>query len=122
MDELSEHDTAEGALLARLVDAGAQSVLEVDDAWDAYRAACEIYPALLEHDLPHAGAMYAAWAELTDVFETGRTPIPDAHAALCRAAAAWLRRPDTPTSEHVEHWLAFANGEVRSLYERAGDF
>lgn len=122
VDTANDEDARDGAFLSQVVDPGARRILEASDPWQAYRVANDTYPALLDHDLPHSGALYVAWAELTDLFETGKTPVPDAHAALRRAAAEWLRRPGPATATHAERWIKYASDQVRYLSDRDGDF
>ncbi len=89
----SESDQArESSFVAAAVDPLVQRVLDAAEPWAAYDVAFTIPGALLDalDWMPHGGALYAAWAELTDLFEGGKTPIPEAHAALRRAATRWL--------------------------------
>ena len=72
--------------------------------------------------LPHSGAVYVAWAELTDLYETGKTPMADAHATLRLAAARWLDRPSEPTADFIEQWASEASQTVGALYERDGNW
>jgi hypothetical protein len=72
--------------------------------------------------MPHEGAVYAAWSELTDLFESGKPPIPEAHAALNSAAAHWPQRPVAPAEKFLEGWLNQARRSVAILVERYGDF
>lgn len=110
------------AALAGLLDPGATRILTVDNPWDAYRSALDLRGPVLDAGVPHDGAVYGAWAGLTDVFETGKTPVDDAHYLLRKAAARWLDRPGPPTDEHVARWIAYANRLATGAFERDGDF
>ncbi len=108
----------------QLVDPVAVEVLVATDPWDAYRTANKV-PNQLAVDLewlPHGGSVYVAWAELTDSYETGKTPIADAHAVLRQAASAWLDRPGLPDGQHVERWVREATATLHSLFLCDGDF
>ena len=61
------------------------------EPWAAYRQAIQLLGRLSEPQAPlkRGGELYVAWAELTDLFETDRTPIPDAHKVLRAAAQAF---------------------------------
>jgi hypothetical protein len=89
----------EARLLSTQVDPLVRVVLDADDPGDAYRAASGIPDALVGalEWMPHGGSLYTTWAETTDLFETGKTPITDAHAALRRAATDWFARSGDPT-------------------------
>lgn len=82
----------EWALFTQSVDPHARTVIAAAKPWDAYDAALRIPGALLDDWawLPYGGVIYTAWAQLADLYETGKTPILDAHTALRRAAEAWL--------------------------------
>ena len=114
----------ESELLAERVDPIAREVSGASDPWDAYAAANRIPTQLLDdmHWLPHGGEVYVAWAVLTDLYETGKTPIPDAHAALRRAADDWVQRSDVPTVEFIEGWLARVSDVTTSLFDSDGDW
>ena len=73
-------------------------------------------------ELPHGGGIYVTWAELTDLYDTGKTPIADAHAALRQAATNWLERPDLPTEAFIENWLKETVSVTRSLVDRDGNW
>ena len=124
---MSEQDEAEQAreseLYGQKLDPIARKILTAEDPWDAYRIAGEA-PGQLLHELewlPHGGAVYICWAELADVFETGKTPIPDAYAALRRAASAWLDRSGLQGADDIEQWIELAGAEVGVLLRRDGD-
>lgn len=107
-----------------MVDPIAHAVLDAAEPWDAYNAAETGRAALTEYLEwgPHGGAVYIAWAELADVYETGKTPIIDAHATLRKAATSWLDRSGLPSGSFIEGWISDANEAVRTLFERDGDF
>ena len=102
----------------------AQEILDTDDPWDAYRASNRVSDALIGglSWLPHGGAVYRGWAELTDLYETGKTPISDAHAALRRAAADWLAMSIARDASTIDEWIAKAATSVGDLVARDGDF
>ena len=87
---------SEWAFYSRVVDPAVNEVLALDDAWEAYQRTLAL-TGLLTHtaprgswELPHAGEVFAAWARLPDLYDTGKTPIDEAHAILCTAAtSAW---------------------------------
>ncbi|QRP45784.1 hypothetical protein [Amycolatopsis sp. FDAARGOS 1241] len=114
----------EWALFTQRVDPLARTVIAAVQLWDAYDAADEIPGTLLDDIewLPHGGAVYTAWAQLTDVYETGKTPIHDAHTALRHAAQAWLERPSEPDSAFIDDWVRQANDASSRLFRRDGDF
>lgn len=119
-----DEQTRESEIFAQRIDPIAVEVISATDPRDAYRAATGISDALVEdlHWLPHGGRMYKAWAELADLYETGKTPIPDAHAALQRAASEWLNRAESPTEAFIEKWVVEANDAARALVDRDGNF
>ena len=105
-----------------------REVLASDDAWAAYRCANELSARFTDtspggsFDLPHAGEVLRAWAELADLYETGKTPIGDAHATLRSLATRWLARPDVPVVGFIERWVLDAADAANALFERDGDF
>jgi hypothetical protein len=72
--------------------------------------------------LPHGGDLYATWAELTDLYETGKTPISDAHVTLREAATEWLTRAGDRTEASIEAWSEHTRTTVTSLFDRDGTF
>jgi predicted RNase H-like HicB family nuclease len=105
------------------VDRLARSVLAAADPWQAYDFALKISAVLSEAlELPNTGSAYVAWCELQDLFETGKTPEADAHAALRAAAEEWLARPDPVTEQHLEAWAEHARASASALFRRDGDF
>lgn len=122
-DEVVEQDR-ETELYLHKLDPIARNVVAASDPWDAYREALTVSGQLLDdlEWLPHGGRIYVAWAQLADVYDTGKTPIPDAHSALRHAASAWLDRSGPPTREHIEKWLDQTENVVRSLFGQDGDF
>lgn len=121
----SDHDEErESQLLSTQVDPLARAVLDAVEPWDAYRMANDIPSSFLEALawMPHGGSLYKTWAELTDLFETGKTPISEAHAALRQAATDWLARPGEPTSASIEMWLERTQTSLNELVDRDGDF
>jgi len=81
--------------------------------------------AAMDSDLdwmPQGGAIYTAWAELTDLYDTEKTPIEDAYAALRQATADWLDRPGPPTGRFVNGWLERTQRVIRFLFDRDGGF
>ena len=111
------------------IDPVVRAVLEADNPWEAYRLAGAIADLMTDtspggsFDLPHAGQLYVAWAELTDLFATGKTPITEAHAVLRSASERWLGRSEgAAADESFEVWLAVTSEAVRVLVQRYGDF
>lgn len=124
MEVASESNQArESQFVAAAVDPLAQQVLDATEPWAAYDLALSIPGALLDalEWMPHS-ALYNAWAELTDLFETGKTPLPDAHAALRHAATEWLARPGEPTGAFLDFWLEQTQASTSRLFRRDGDF
>ena len=120
-----DHDEErESQLLSTQVDPLARAILDAVEPWDAYRMANDIPSSFLEALawMPHGGSLYKTWAELTDLFETGKTPIPYAHAALRQAATDWLARQGEPTSASIEMWLERTQTSLNALVDRDGDF
>ena len=72
--------------------------------------------------LLHSGSVYVAWSELTDLYDTGKTPISEAHATLQKAATRWLDRPAEPDADFIERWASEASQAVAALYERDGNW
>lgn len=69
--------------------------------------------------LPGGGEAFIAWANLEDTFETGETPIADAHQALRDAATDWLARTfDTP--DDMTAWTERAQAATARLREHDG--
>lgn len=123
-DELKDQDE----FVVAHIDPMVRRLLEAPDCDKAYEAANEVAQALANRpDLANGGALYIAWSELTDVFETGRTPQEDADAALREAATQWLARCD-PTGADLagasfyEAWVHLAGDLVHGLYARDGNF
>lgn len=75
-----------------------------------------------DDELPNVGAVYAEWAELADLYETGKTLIADAHAALRRVASRWLDRPSGPDATFIEQGVSDAADVVGALFERDGNW
>lgn len=118
----------EWAFFNQVIDPLVREVLALDDAWAAYRRANEMYDLLSDPspggswEFPHSGSVYVAWAELTDLFETGKTPIQEAHAALRLAAKRWLDRPAGPNARFIEQWVSDVSEATGTLFERDGDW
>lgn len=78
---------------------------------EAYESVASMRSAMLDYLEwgPHGGEVFAAWADLEDLYATGKTPISDAHAALRQAATTWLARPSHPqAAAYIEKWIAHA--------------
>jgi hypothetical protein len=119
-----QDEERESRLLSTEVDPVVRAVLDAADPWDAYKAANDIPDSLVDELdwMPHGGSLYTAWAELTDLFETGKTPIPDAHAALRQAATSWLARTGQPTAAFLEMWLERTRASINAVVLRDGNF
>jgi hypothetical protein len=120
-DEAQERELT---LLREAVDPLVQAVLAADAPWGAYSVATGIPNTLVEalDWLPHGGQLYTVWSELTDLFETGKTQVPTAHAVLQGAASEWLAASADRTSEAIEAWLARTESLVGRVFERDGSF
>ncbi|WP_243058844.1 hypothetical protein [Nocardioides sp. SR21] len=121
-----EEDFArQAAFFRETMDPFMRVLLDAQEPWDAYDAVVSMRGAMLDFVEwgPDGGAVFVAWAELEDLYETGNTPIPDAHAALRQAAAEWLDRPsDASVAQFIEGWLKRVNQTVASILARDGDF
>lgn len=107
-----------------VMDPFVRTIVDAEDPWEGYSAVVSMRGAMLDYLEwgPNGGSVFTAWADLEDLYETGKAPIPDAHAALRRAAAEWLARPSTASSDFVGTWVKRANGTVAALVERDGGF
>jgi hypothetical protein len=113
----------ESEFFSHLIDPIAQEILDAMDPWAAYRAGNRVSDAVGDLPwLPHGGDVYCGWAELTDLYETGKTPIPDAHAALRQAAVDWLAMSTARDASTIDEWIASAATHVSDLVDRDGDF
>ncbi|HET7531632.1 MAG TPA: hypothetical protein VFJ83_00700 [Nocardioidaceae bacterium] len=124
MDENDDDLARQAELFSEVVDPYVKAALVAEDPWDAYDAVVSLRGALVDELdwLPNGGDVFVAWAELEDLYETGRTPIPDAHAALRKAATEWLAMPQVPDATHVESWLDATAKAVEFLFRRDGTF
>lgn len=98
----------EWRLLSERLDPIARDVIAAEDPWAAYEVANAISGALID-DVPwmaHGGRLYVAWADITDLYEVGPVEPEVAHQILRRAASRWLDKPETPTPQFLERWLA----------------
>lgn len=116
----------EESYFREVMDPFVRAVLDADDAWEAYESVASMRSAMIDYlDWgPHGGAVFVAWANLEDLYDTGKTPIPDAHAALRQAAADWLARPSGPyeVAAYIESWIAQARRTASAIIERDGGF
>ncbi len=112
------------AFLTGVMDPLVRVLLDAEDPWVAYEAAASMRGVMLDYLEwgPSGGAVFVAWAELEDLFETGKTPIPDAHEALRRAAEEWLARPAETSAVYVEWWVQRVNEVVRAIAARDGNW
>jgi hypothetical protein len=98
-------------------------LVDAEDPWAAYEAVASMRGVM--HDYlawgPNGGAAFVAWSELEDVYETGKTPVDEAHAALRQAGVEWLERPAKPSDQYVEAWIARASQAVGVFSARDGD-
>jgi hypothetical protein len=123
LEDVSDEER-EWHLFSQRLDPIVNRVLDAEDPWDAYHAATGLSAEIVD-DLvwmPHGGAVYVAWSDLADLFESGKPPIPEAHAALTSAASHWLQRPVGLSEKFLEGWLNQARRSVAILVERYGDF
>lgn len=115
----------EAAFFRDVMDPFDRAVLEAEDPWDAYQSIASMRGAMTDYlDWgPHGGEVFVAWADLEDLYDTGKTPLSDAHGALRQAASQWLARPPMPdTGAYVENWIAETARSVSGFVERDGGF
>ncbi|MFN8195773.1 MAG: hypothetical protein U0R80_16035 [Nocardioidaceae bacterium] len=115
----------EATFFREVMDPFVRALLDTDEPWEAYESSANMRGAMIDHmDWgPHGGQVFIAWAELEDLYDTGKTPISDAHAALRRAATDWLARPGVPhLAVYIEQWIAQAGRTVSAIIERDGGF
>lgn len=111
-----------------ILDPVVRELLATNDPWEAYQAANAVTSLLTDtapggsFSLPHSGEIYAARAELSDLYETGKTPIIGAHTTLREAATRWLDRLPEPTGAFVETWIAEASEAAGAAFARDGDW
>ena len=100
-----------------------KSIVEEEDPWDAYEGVAHMRGLMLDdlEWLTNGGEAFVAWANLEDTFETGKTPVEDAHKALRDAAVDWLNRSfDTP--DDLADWAKQAQAATLRLRDRDGDW
>ncbi len=118
----------EWAFCKQLVDPAVHEALALKDPWQAYHRTLEMLDLLTDvspsgsWELPHAGGVYRSWAMLTDLYETSKTSIDEAHATLRGAATRWLERPTAPTADFIEQWLLETDKATADLFKRDGDW
>jgi len=114
----------EAQFLAEEIDPIAQQVMDTADPWKAYKGATAAPEALVNAMdwMPHGGRIYVAWAELTDLYDAGKVPISEAHAALRQAASDWLDRPEPTADAFIDGWLSRTLDAITALLDRYGDF
>ena len=122
-----EDDAAvrEASFFHEVLDPFVHALLDAVDPWEAYEAVARMRSSMIDYlDWgPHGGAVFAAWASLEDLYDTGKTPIPEAHAILRQAATDWLARPPFPEeAAYLEEWIAQAARTASSIIERDGGF
>lgn len=124
MSGLQGDDGRQARFLGEKVDPIAQRVVDCADPWEAYHAAGGVSGALADglDWMPQGGDIYVAWEELTDLYDAGKAPVAEAHAALRQAASDWLDRPTPPGETFIEGWLSRTHNVIRSLVDRHGDF
>jgi len=123
VDPGSDH-AREFQSLAAAIDPFARKILEAEDPWDGQQTAAYICGSLLDDVVwvPSEGRLYIVWAELSDLYDTGKTPIPEAFAVLRQAAADWLARPGALTAEFIEAWSERTQTASDYLFDRDGSF
>jgi hypothetical protein len=96
----------------RVVDPIATEVVAADEPWAAYHAANKASDVLVDDLtwLPHGGAVYVAWASLTDKYEVGSSTPEEAHQVLRKAAQDWLGKPSGPDSDWLAAWTVSITG------------
>lgn len=116
----------EATFFREVMDPFVRAVRDAEDPWQAYESVASMRSAMIDFlDWgPHGGAVFAAWADLEDLYDTGKTPIPDAHAALRQAASDWLARPSVPNdvAAYIQSWVAQAGCTASAIIDRDGGF
>jgi hypothetical protein len=115
----------EATFFRDVMDPFVRAVLDTDDPWGSYQSVASMRSAMIDYLAwgPHGGAVFGAWADLEDLYDTGKTPIPDAHAALRQAAIDWLARPSVPhMAAYIEKWIAQAGRTASAIIDRDGGF
>lgn len=122
MDDSPEDLARELAFFRDSLDPFVRRMLEATDPGDAYDAVVDLRGAMIDELewLPHGGEVFTAWADLEDIYDMGKTPITDAHAALRAAAVDWLDRSSEESPWEVERWIERANALVRAVAKRDG--
>lgn len=121
----SDETAREATFFSEVMDPFVRAVLDAAEPWVAYESVVSMRSAMVDYlDWgPHGGAVFVAWADLEDLYDTGKTPVSDAHAALRRAAADWLARPSGPDlAAYIEEWVAQAGRTSSALIKRYGGF
>ena len=129
MDGSGGEQEREWSFFAQSLDPVVRDLLAREDPWEAYRLAMSVGSLMMietslggSANLPHAGDVYVTWMELTDLFETGKTPISDAYATLRVFAERWLDRPAVLDGVFIEQWSADASDAIDRLYRRDGNW
>ena len=118
----------EWTFFAQSLDPLVRDLLAREDPWEAYSFAIRVGPLMIDTSpsgsftLPHAGDVYVTWMELTDLFETGKTPIGDAYATLRVFAERWLDRPAAADGAFIEQWSSDASDAIDRLFRRDGNW
>jgi len=100
------------------IDPIARDVLATVDPWTAYDHANAVPVVLLDHLewLPHGGAVYSAWAELTDLYEIGGVDADVAYAVLRQAASHWLEHGEVPPEHFLDRWTEDVRSGVSAAW------
>ncbi|MGH1563190.1 hypothetical protein [Mumia sp. DW29H23] len=110
----------EWQLLAK-ADPAARAALAAEDPDSAYQAIFWSRNDLLEDpEMPHAGDLYCAWAELEDLYEIGRSAPEQFHTLARTAAASWLARPSAQSSDWIQTWVNETREAIAALFRRDG--
>jgi hypothetical protein len=121
----SDETAREAIFFSEVMDPFVRAVLDAGEPWSAYESVVSLRSAMVDYlDWgPHGGAVFAAWSGLEDLYDTGQTPAPDAHAALRQAAIGWLARPfGADMAAYIEEWVAQAGQTSSAIIERDGGF
>lgn len=121
----SDETVQEAIFFREVMDPFVRAALDADEPWGAYESIASMRSAMVDYlDWgPHGGAVFVAWADLEDLYDTGKTSASDAYAALRQAATDWLARPSGPgMAAYIEEWIAQAGRTSTAIIERDGGF
>lgn len=105
----TNEDDREARFYRDNVDPCALQVIAAEDPWQSYDTAMRAAGAVLDDMtwLPHGGAVYTQWMELSDLFDApglDHVGVEDAQRVLRVAAQGSLSGGDERTSSHWARW------------------